>query len=78
MAEGLRVATFYELTDILAEAEVVNLELSRSSAALAAPAVALEYLLPEAPARVGVQPDRALFWTNAVLASGLRSQELAR
>ncbi|HEV2022102.1 MAG TPA: hypothetical protein VGQ94_06195 [Terriglobales bacterium] len=56
---------------LTAEAEVVNFELSSSPAVLAAPAVALEYLLPEAPARIGVQPDRALFWTNAVHEAGL-------
>ena len=59
------------LTGMTAEPEVMNFELSRSSAVLAAPAVALEYLLPEAPARIGVQPDRALFGTNAAHEAGL-------
>ena len=43
---------------------MVNLQLSRSPAALAAPAVALEHLLTQVLVRIGVEPDPALFGTG--------------
>ena len=48
------------LAGTTAKTKVVDLQLRGSPAALAAPAVALKHLLPEASIGIAVEPDTAL------------------
>ena len=54
-----------------AKTDVVDLQLSSSPAALAAPAVALKHLLPEAFVEIGVEPKPARFGTYLVYEAAL-------